>query len=388
MDLNELKSRIKQLVLNEGAKLVGIGSKERLKEAPPSGDMDYCLPSTQSCIIWAYPNPIEALENYFSKKERMSIKKAQQIGYAGSWRTAVIVSKFIEKNSEFRAFPVIPNAKYRPREDLPDYIKGDIRYPDFSLRYGAVAAGLGHLGWSGNLITEEYGGSLYLGGVLTTAPLKPDPMAKENHCNKCKICTKVCTTGYFSTDEEEDMQSVIIGGYQEIYAKRGAFSQCGIGCAGWYGLSEDGKWSTWTPGHVCLKTYTEDNWRNRDFRRNLFGKIMSDKNSPDNIKKFNQVIARSFGKTAALENVGLRPFTDTNPRCGNCNFICVADPKKRKELYNMLINSGKVYIDKEGREFVKKFDKDGKEITYYPPTEKQFFTKEEFSEIDGIRKIY
>ncbi|GAG39872.1 unnamed protein product, partial [marine sediment metagenome] len=241
--------------------------------------------------------------------------------------------------------------------------------------------------WSGNLVTKEYGGSLYLGGVLTTAPLEPDPMPKENHCNKCKICTKVCTTGYFSENEQEDMQQVIIGGFKETYAKRGSFSQCGIGCAGWYGLSEDGTWSTWTPGHICLKEFSEENWHNRDFLRNLYSKIFTDNTKPENIRKFNQVIARSFGKVAALENVGLRPFTDTNPRCGNCNFICVADPKKRKDLYNMLINSGKVYIDEEGREFVKKFDKDGNEITYYPPTEKQFFTKEEFSEIDGIRKI-
>jgi len=387
MNLNNLKDNIKQIVLNEGAKLVGIGSQDRLKDAPPSGNMDYCLSGAQSCIIWAYPNPIEALENYFSKKERMSIKKAQQIGYAGAWRTALIISEFIEKNSDYKAFPVIPNAKYRPREDVPDYVKGDIRYPDFSLRYAAVAAGLGHLGWSGNLVTKEYGGSLYLGGVLTTAPLEPDPMAEENHCNRCKICTKVCTTGYFSDTEEEDMQSVIIGGFKETYAKRGTFSQCGIGCAGWYGLSEDSTWSTWTPGHLCLKKFSEKDWHNRDFRRNLFNGILTDNTTPENIRKFNQIIARSFGKVAAIENVGLRPFTDTNPRCGNCNFICVAEPKKRKDLYNLLINSGKVYIDKEGKEFVKKFDKDGNEITYYPPTEKQFFTKEEFTEIDGIRKI-
>ncbi len=387
MNLEELKKEIKRIVLDTDAKLVGIGSRERLKDVPPSGNMDYCLSGAQSCIVWAVPNPIEALENYFSKKERMSLKRAQQIGYAGSWRTAVIVSKFIEENTEYKAFPVIPNAKYRPREDLPDYIKGDIRYPDFSLRYGAVAAGLGHLGWSGNLVTKEYGGSLYLGGVLTTAPLVPDPMAKENHCNKCKLCTKVCTTGYFSVDEEEDMQPVIIGRYKEIYAQRGTFSQCGIGCAGWYGLSDDGTWSTWTPGHICLKEFSLEKWYDRNFRRDLYAKIFSAEDIPENIKKFNQTIAKSFGKAGAMENVGLRPFTDTNPRCGNCNFICVADPKKRKELYTMLINSGKVYLDENGREYVKKLKEEGEEIIYYPPTEEEFFTKEEFDEIDGIRKI-
>ncbi len=387
MDISELKKNIKQLIFNKGAKLVGIGSRERLKDAPASADMEYCLPGAQSCIIWAYTNPIEALENYFSKKERMSIKKAQQIGYAGSWRTALILAEFNKKNTNYQAFPVIPNAKYRPRKDLPNDIGGDIRYPDFSLRYGAVAAGLGHLGWSGNLVTKEYGGSLYLGGVLTTAPLVPDPMAEENNCNKCKLCTKVCTTGYFSENEEEDMQPVIIGGQTETYAKRGTFSQCGIGCAGWYGLSEDGTWSTWTPGHVCLKEIPEERWQDSDFRRDLYSKILINKTLPENMRKFNQSIARSFGNAARLENVGLRQFVDTNPRCGNCNFICVAEPKKRKELYSMLINSGKVYIDDNGLEYVKKCDENGKEIIYYPPTQEEFFTKEELTELDNIRNV-
>ncbi|MGV9199015.1 MAG: hypothetical protein ACOC4M_09255 [Promethearchaeia archaeon] len=50
---------------------------------------------------------------------------------------------------------------------------------------------------------------------------------------------------------------------------------------------------------------------------------------------------------------------DTNPRCGNCNFICVAEPQKRAELFRSLKNAGKVYIDEDGREYVKKIDKNG-----------------------------
>ena len=53
----------------------------------------------------------------------------------------------------------------------------------------------------------------------------------------------------------------------------------------------------------------------------------------------------------------------------------------------MLISSGKVFIDEKGKEFIKKIDKEGKEVIYYPPTEEEFFTKEEFNEIDNIRKM-
>ncbi|MBD3216015.1 MAG: hypothetical protein GF311_25610, partial [Candidatus Lokiarchaeota archaeon] len=150
MDLTELKKEIKKIVLDEGAKLVGVGSKERLKDSPPSGDMEYSLPGAESCIIWAYPNPIEALENYFSKKERLSIKKFQYFAYTTAWKSAVKIKEFIEENTQFNAFAVIPNGKYRKKGGYSNILNEDKSYPDFSLRYGAVAAGLGHIGWSGN----------------------------------------------------------------------------------------------------------------------------------------------------------------------------------------------------------------------------------------------
>ncbi|MHA1268575.1 MAG: hypothetical protein ACTSPY_02190 [Candidatus Helarchaeota archaeon] len=97
IDLKELKVRVKQLALDNGAKLVGIGSQERLRDAPPSEDMTYCLKGARSCIIWAYPYSYETLKNYFSKKERLSLKKEMYLAYTKSWKIALKISKFIKK---------------------------------------------------------------------------------------------------------------------------------------------------------------------------------------------------------------------------------------------------------------------------------------------------
>lgn len=374
MDLIELKENIKKIALDSGAKLFGVGSRERLEGNPPSADMDYSLPGAQSCIIWAYPNDIEALENYFSKKERMSIKVLQDQGYATGWKTAQQIAKFIEDNTDYKAHPIIPNGKYRG--GVASVRKNAEAFPPFSLRYGAVAAGLGHLGWSGNLVSKEYGGSIYLDGVLTTAPLEADPMAEENNCNQCKICQKVCTTGYVAKDEPEERQPVVIGGVKQIYGKRGTYMRCGVGCAGFTGLSEDGTWSTWTADHTCLKKIPDKDLT-REYMRNLTKEVMSGKDTPRQLRKFNQRIAVSFAKVGKTENVGVRPIEDTNPRCGNCNFICVADPKKRAELYKMLKTSGIMYLDDKGREYVKKIDENGKEIIYYPPTWEEYKKEKE-----------
>ncbi|MCP4760715.1 MAG: epoxyqueuosine reductase, partial [archaeon] len=260
MELLKLKEAVKKIALDSGADLVGIGSKERLDGNPPSTDMEYSLPGAKSCIIWAYANPIDGLEKYFSKTERMSMKVAQDKGYVTGWQTAEKMVEFIENNTEFKADPVVPNMKYRSGTQN---ILGGEAFPPFSLRYGAVSAGLGHIGWSGNLVTSEYGASLYLNGVITTAPLEADPMAEKNNCNKCKICQNVCTTGYVSKGEAEDRQPVIIGGIKQIYGKRGIFMKCGISCAGFTGLSEDGTWSTWSANSengLCLKKIPENEW--------------------------------------------------------------------------------------------------------------------------------
>ena len=162
MDISDLKEGIKQIAIDSGAVLVGVGSRDRLMAAPLSADMDYSLTGAQSCIIWAYAAPWDTLKDYFGKVERMGIKKFQHHAYSTGWATAEKIARYINKNSEFKVLPLIPNGEYRGAEDgknvsYDKFFSAGNAIPPFSLRYGAVAAGLGQLGWSGNLVTEPYG---------------------------------------------------------------------------------------------------------------------------------------------------------------------------------------------------------------------------------------
>lgn len=56
-------------------------------------------------------------------------------------------------------------------------------------------------------------------------------------------------------------------------------------------------------------------------------------------------------------------------------------------MYELLVSSGKIYIDENGKEFVKRTDNEGKEIVYYPPTQEEFFSEEEIREMDAFREI-
>ena len=374
LDLTKLKDKVKILAIDSGAALVGIGSQERLKDAPPSADMSYSLPGAKSCIIWAYSNSMDAIEKFFSKKDRMGVKYLKYFAYSTAWKTAEKIAKLIEQNSDYKAHPVIPNYKYRKVEgNRFDQIQEDKGHPDFSLRYGAVAAGLGHLGWSGNLVTKEFGGSCYLGGVITTAPLEPDPMAEKNYCNRCKICVKACTAGFFHETEEENEYPVVIGGYKQTYAKREINARCGFTCMGIIGVSEDGTWGTWASNHICTKNDSDDDWRDPEYRKSLWEELTISNKTPLKLRNKAKQIIKSFAAGVQAENAGFHSLRDMNPRCGNCSYICVKDHKKRLELLKMLENSGKVYIDDAGKEYVEKINENGEKVVYYPPTQEEYF---------------
>ena len=59
LELGTLKEQVKKLVLESGAKVFRVRSKERLTDALKSGNMDFYLPGAQSCIIWPILTPLK-----------------------------------------------------------------------------------------------------------------------------------------------------------------------------------------------------------------------------------------------------------------------------------------------------------------------------------------
>jgi len=68
----------------------------------------------------------------------------------------------------------------------------------------AVDAGLGELGRSGMLITEQFGARVRLCKVFTDLPLIPDKpvdLGIQEYCEKCTICADACPTHAIPTGE-------------------------------------------------------------------------------------------------------------------------------------------------------------------------------------------
>ena len=142
--MGNLEEQLKNIAREQGAALVGIASRKRLADAPPSGDSGYLLPSARSIISFAIPFDHIKLRDFFSKKDWLSWNFDKKENTQNLYIISDHIVEFL-KEKGFEACIVDINCTYRPEPGTSDITELVDMYPDFSHRYGAVAAGVGRL---------------------------------------------------------------------------------------------------------------------------------------------------------------------------------------------------------------------------------------------------
>jgi epoxyqueuosine reductase QueG len=318
--MDPLTEQIKELVRSYGGARTGIVTRQNLVGGPPSTDLTFILPEAKSAIIFALPLNKKFIRPFLAKEDRLSHERDNlQVNMIATGLAA-----HLAKHLEQKGFPsqgIVSNESYR--DEKPWGRLG--MNPDLSHRYLAVRSGVGWFGFSGNVITPEYGAAVILGTCVTSAELEPtEPLPpEENYCNRCKLCLAACCSGMMDPKEEA---RVTLGGKEFTYSKRRNYLRCEFVCGGMTGLHPSKKWSTWSPGRFLIP---EDDGA---FREAMIKGIKAYDRRPRMEGGFPHILMRS--------NLYLT--------CGNCQLLCWPDLADRKENYRILTSTGVVIQRPDG----------------------------------------
>jgi len=329
--MDSIETRMKFLARSLGADLVGITTTKALSDGPPSADPRYLLPSANSVISFALALDRDIVQEFISKKSwrphcenRKAI--AQTLYKIGDGLVEQLQSEGYETvNVEL-------NNNYRPEQDAADITEMTEFHPDFSHRYAALAAGVGRLGWSGNLLTKEYGALVELGSVLTSATLTSDiPIPDEKHpCDRCKMCSLVCPVQMV---QPKASTKVTVAGVTETISRKRPNTCCWIGCTGYEGLSSSGNWSNWSPYRLG-RSLPKD-------KKELDSLCISLQKADPQM----QVADNSFND---YRQAVFDPDWFYYTVCGFCRSVCVPSRDERFANRKLIINSGNAALRLDG----------------------------------------
>ncbi len=367
--MNKIEESIREFALKAGAGLVGMAGPERL-DGPPSLDPGYTLRGAKSVVSLVIPMNVPAIYDFLSKKSSGPHNVDQMRMNQRVHRIAGEVADYIESLGH-KAKAVPANNTYRRALD-PFCTR-----PSFSHRFGAVVAGLGTFGLSGNVVTKDFGAAVYLGSVVTTAVLESDSSLPARHamdtrCRTCKLCDKSCTLRMFEDNEEEYL---LLNGELHARGKRNNVDFCNLSCFGLHAISQDKKWSNW--GRHVVKEWLDnqpDPQKSEYVRGMLMRQGAMSGDSTPRFEVIRRVGAKLWPREAiedslpdykdlpeaekdicdllvkAEERLGIYGLKDPYVlTCGQCALVCGPDFEETKKRFDLLTQSGYVVPGPEGK---------------------------------------
>lgn len=200
MKAQEIRDYVKE---NLNIDKVGFASIDRFEGAPKFMHPSTIMPNAKTVIVFLkriLRGPYHGIDegtNWLSYNaySYLGLNSAIQAeGYK--------LAAFIEQNGyEAMHLPssaTLPEKGPRGPKASPDKPPREI---SISVRFAAMAAGLGELGYSKVFLSEEFGPRQRIGIVMTDAEIDPDPINIKGICDGCKSCVRGCPADAISNDE-------------------------------------------------------------------------------------------------------------------------------------------------------------------------------------------
>lgn len=391
-----IEEKIKAFVKEQGVDEVGLAGPERLN-GPPSLDPTYTMKGARSIVSLAVPMDVPAIYDFLSKKCQTGHNVDQLIWNQKLHHISTRVASYIESLG-FRARAVPSNNTYRRSPDI------FATHPSFSHRFGAIAAGIGAQGFSGNVMTKQYGAAVYLGTVVTDAVLQSDPSLPpryfiDNYCQKCRACAKACVARMFIDEEEE---YILLNDELHPRGKRRDINLCNASCFGLHNLSEDRQWSSWGRHWISSWVDQQPDPAKQSIRNDLLKKGASVGDSTvryrliralgaklypeewiDNRKVVphledlpeDELERRKFQSALIKKYIGLSIEDPNVLTCGQCALVCGPEIPESMKRLKMLREGGIVVSGKDGRTVIAKDYDQAYRIRQQNPVRVPFFKK-------------
>jgi|GEM_PF-170964 len=184
--------QVKAFAVQEGADLVGIAPVKRWQRAPIEVSPQGILPTARSVIVIAVSLTDAGTElSGVDDPQKAVLGEVTGLAWLRLDHISFRIGKLLERHGG-QAVPIVCTSLWRYRS-YKGVDNGNVFLPDISHIHAGAAAGLGDIGYSGLLITPEYGPRVRLGSIITDVALEPDPLYDGPPlCDRCKMCVKVC----------------------------------------------------------------------------------------------------------------------------------------------------------------------------------------------------
>jgi len=174
---------IKKRAIQYGADICGVAPVARFVDAPKGFHPCDIYPDCRSVVVFASHFPLSTLQAktnapYTLVRNRM-VDKLDWISFhvSGELETEGVVS-----------VPIPSAEPYEYWDAGRNHGRGIL-----SLKHAGVLAGLGVLGKNTLLINERFGNMIWLGAILVSIDLEPDPIASYEGCiSGCTVCIDSC----------------------------------------------------------------------------------------------------------------------------------------------------------------------------------------------------
>lgn len=199
--MTDLTAALRAFAVEKRADLFGIAPLNRFDDVPPEHHPATIFPETRSVIV---------LGKRITRGTLRGVEEGTQLDaypmYGQAWlrdrmlaMTTIAVATWLEDHG-WEAVPIQDLPVETPPSGVP--VRPNQPPPNVMIDVpgAAVRAGLGEIGYHGELLTPQFGPRQRLQIILTDAELEASPLLTEAVCDQCGLCVSSCPLGAMTSN--------------------------------------------------------------------------------------------------------------------------------------------------------------------------------------------